>query len=93
MLPYLDGGRGYSIGGRMKKPRRGSRTVLLPYVYRWEQHLTAHERDTIRRTTKLVLSGKVDITHQDGSRAFGFDFANTYPHSAPWAPAVNLCSR
>jgi hypothetical protein len=75
----------------MKKPQRGSSTVLLPYVYRWEQHLTANERDTIRRTTKLVLSGKVNITRHDGSRAFAFDFANTYPNSAPRAPAVNLC--
>jgi hypothetical protein len=91
MLPYRYDGRGYSIGGRMKKPQRGSSTVLLPYVYRWEQHLTANERDTIRRTTKLVLSGKVNITRHDGSRAFAFDFANTYPNSAPRAPAVNLC--
>jgi hypothetical protein len=92
-LPYHYDGRGYSIGGRMKKPQRRSRTVVLPYVYRWEQHLTANERDTIKRSTKLVLSGTVNITHDDGSPAFGFDFANSYPNSAPRAPAVNLCGR
>lgn len=93
MLPYRYNGLGYSIGGRMGKPRRGSSTVALPYVYRWEQHLTAKETDIIRRATKLVLSGKVNITRHDGSRAFAFDFANTYPGSAPPAPAVNICGK
>jgi hypothetical protein len=90
-LPYRYDGLGYSIGGRMEKPQRGPTTVVLPYVYRWEQHLTATENDTISRATKLVISGQVDITRHDGSRVFAFDFANTYPRSTPPAPTVKLC--
>jgi X-X-X-Leu-X-X-Gly heptad repeat protein len=93
MLPYRYGGLGYSIGGRMRKPQRGPTTVLLPYVYRWAQHLTANESDTISRATKLVLSGKVNITRHDGASVLAFDFANTYPSSAPRAPTVKLCRR
>lgn len=91
MLPYRYGGLGYSIGGRMARPQRHSRTVVLPYVYRWEQHLTANETDTIRRATKLVVSGSVDITHHDGSRALAFNFGNSCPRHTPRPPAVNLC--
>jgi hypothetical protein len=92
-LPYHYGGLGYSIGGRMRKPRRRSATVSLPYVYRWELHLRAKETDTIKRATKLVLSGKVNITRHDGSRVLAFDFANSYPRRAPRPPGVNLCRR
>lgn len=91
MLPYRYGGLGYSVGGRMGKPQRRSKTEVLPYVYRWEQHLTANETDTIRRATKLVLSGNVDITHHDGSPALAFNFGNSYPRRTPRPPAVNLC--
>lgn len=91
MLPYRYGGLGDSIGGRMAKPERHSKTVVLPYAYRWEQHLTANETDTIRRATKLVRSSTVDITHHNGSRALAFNFGNSYPRRTPRAPAVNLC--
>jgi hypothetical protein len=93
MLPYRYGGLGYSIGGRMGKPQRQPTTDLLPYVYRWERHLTANEKDTIRRATKLVLAGKVDIVQNDGSRVLAFDFTNSYPRSAPRAPRVKLCPK
>jgi hypothetical protein len=93
MLPYSYGGLGYSIGGRMEEPSRGTTTVRLPYVYRWETHLTADETDTIRRSTKLVLSGNVDITRHDGSRVLAFDFTNTYPGRTPGAPGVTLCRK
>ena len=92
-LPYRYDGLGYSIGGRMEEPQRGPTTVVLPYVYRWERHLTATENDTISRATKLVLSGKVDVTRHDGSRLFAFNFTNTYPRITPRAPAVKLCGR
>lgn len=92
-LPYRYDRLGYSIGGRIEKPQRGPTTVVLPYVYRWEQHLTATENDTIRRATKLVISGNVDVTRHDGSRVFAFEFANTYPRTTPAAPTVKLCGR
>ncbi len=91
MLPYRYGGLGYLIGGRMAKPRRHSKTVVLPYVYRWEQHLTANETDTIRRATRLVLSGNIAISRQNGSHALAFSFGNSYPRRTPRPPAVNLC--
>jgi len=90
-LPYRYGGLGYSIGGRMGKPQRHSKTVALPYAYRWEQHLTANETDTIWRATKLVLSARVAITHHSGSQALAFSFGNSYPRRTPRPPAVNLC--
>jgi hypothetical protein len=92
-LPYRYGGLGYSIGGRMGAPQRAADTVLLPYVYRWEVHLTSNETDTISHATKLVLSGKVDITHHDGSPVLSFDFTNSYPRNTPRPPGVKLCGR
>ena len=91
MLPYRSGGLGYSIGGRMGKPQRGPTTEVLPYVYRWQQRLTANETDTIRRASKLVLSGDVNITRQNGSSALLFNFTNYYPQRTPRAPRVTLC--
>jgi hypothetical protein len=91
-LPYRYGGLGYSIGGRMGAPRSGPTTEVLPYLYAWQMHQTAHERDTIKRATKLVLSGTVNVTRSDGKRALAFQFANTYPRRRPPAPKVRVCT-
>lgn len=89
-LPYRIGGLGYSIGGRVSRPKYRGPVILLTYVYRWETHETAIETDTIDRSTKLVLSGKVTI-YLHTSRQFAFEFNNTYPKTAPKAPRVKLC--
>ncbi len=90
-LPYRYGGLGYSIGGRMGAPRSGAKTEVLPYLYAWRMHQTAHESDTIERASKLVISGTVDVTRSDGKRALAFQFANTYPRRRPAAPKVKVC--
>jgi hypothetical protein len=91
-LPYRYGGLGYSIGGRMGAPVKGATTDELPYVYRWKVHRTAHETDTIKRASKLVVAGQVSVLRRGGSRAAAFGFTNTYPRRAPRPPTVNLCS-
>ncbi len=90
-LPYRYGGLGYSIGGRMGAPQSQTKTEVLPYLYAWHMHQTAHERDTIERASKLVISGTVNVTRSDGKRALAFQFANTYPRRRPPAPKVNVC--
>lgn len=92
-VPYRYGGLGYSIGGRMEEPRQTASTDILPYVYRWKMHLTATETDTIRRSSKLVLAGKIKINRHEGSTVLAFSFANSYPRRAPRAPGVTLCRR
>jgi hypothetical protein len=90
-LPYRYGGLGYSIGGRMQAPQSQTKTEVLPYLYAWHMHQSAHERDTIERASKLVVSGTVNVIRSDGKRAVAFQFANTYPRRRPPAPKVNVC--
>jgi hypothetical protein len=75
----------------MGAPVKGTTTDQLPYVYRWQAHHTAHEIDTIEKATKLVVSGRVNVTRAGGTSVLAFSFKNTYPQHAPRAPAVNLC--
>ncbi len=91
-LPYRRGGLGYSIGGRMGAPRSGTTTEVLPYLYAWQMHQSAHENDTIRRASKLVVSGTVDVTRSNGKRASAFQFADTYPRHRPPPPKVKVCT-
>lgn len=91
-LPYRRGGLGYSIGGRVSRPRYQANVALLTYAYRWDSDEKASETDTVDRSTKLVLSGKVTI-YLHAVRQFAFEFANSYPKTAPRPPRVRLCRR